>query len=832
LIKKSTLIIIIISIGVLKVQAQISGKRNFSSNNISYANPREYIIGGVTVEGANFTDQNAIIGLSGLIAGEKIKIPSDKTAKAIQNLWSQELFENINIEISKFQNDYVFLTIKVQERPRLSRYNFKGVRKSESDELKEKINITRGKIVNDNLINTSTYKIKKYFIEKGYLDVEVSINESPDTILANSVKISFEVKKGNRVKIAEINFVGNTSIEDKTLKRSLKETKEKRPYLIFKSSRYLEDKFDEDKISLIEKYNEKGYRDARILKDSVYKVRPGRVGIDIKVTEGPQYHFGDITWVGNTKYDSTYLAEVLGIEKGEIFNQTELTKRLSANPSGRDVSSLYLDDGYLFFRVNPIEKKVTNDTIDLEINIVEGSQATINKVTVVGNQKTNDRVILRELRTKPGMKFSRSDITRSIRELSQLNYFDPAQLNVNPQPHPESGTVDLEYIVAEKPSDQIELSGGVGGGRIVGTLGVSFNNFSTKNLFSKNWKSYLPTGDGQRLSLRAQSNGLFFQSYNFSFAEPWLGGKKPIYFGINLYHTTQSNGFRASDARRLDIKINGASLTIGQRLKKPDDYFQFTSTLSFQEYILNGLGGFVFNKGRSYNFNLQNVISRNSLDQPIFPSYGSVVQFTVQATPPFSAFNGKDYSNAELADKYRYIEYHKWKFESSYFIKLLGKMVLNPRMQYGFIGYYNKDIGISPFERYKLGGDGLTGFNFFIGSEVIALRGYPNNSLSADQGSPIFSKYTIELRQPIVMNQSVTLFGLAFVEGGRTWERFTTYNPFNVYRSVGMGVRIYLPIFGLLGLDYGIGLDDVPGLNRTNPGQFHFYISQQIGSGF
>lgn len=808
-----------------------------ATGGIDYLNPKEYEIGGVTITGTRFLDNSALISISGLIVGDKIMVPGDRTSRAIKNLWAQELFEDVDLKVTRIQGTLIFFEIALVERSRLSRFSFSGIKKSDADDLREKIKLIKGKIVNENLLNNTSNIIKKFYLEKGYMNVKVNIEQKPDSILPNSVMLKINIDKGSHVRIDHINFTGNASIKSIKLKRYLKETKERNPLLIFRTSKYLESNFKDDKLNLINKYNDLGFRDAQILKDTLYKVKENRINIDIDLQEGHKYYFGTITWSGNTKYSSDILTQLLGIKKGDIFNQSELNKRLNANPTGRDVSSLYLDDGYLFFRVTPVETNIYNDTIDLEMRMVEGAQATINRVTVTGNEKTNDRVIIRELRTKPGQKFSRSDITRSIRELAQLNYFDQSQLNVNPVPHPETGTVDLEYIVVEKPSDQIELSGGFGAGRIVGTLGVSFNNFSARNLFSKNWKSYLPTGDGQKLSLRAQSNGLFYQSYSFSFSEPWLGGKKPIYLGVSLYHSIQTNGIAKGEAGRQNINIDGASVTIGRRLKIPDDYFQVTSTFNLQRYTLNNYPGFIFDQGSSYNINITQSISRNSIDDPIYPKTGSVMQLSGQITPPYSVFNGKNYANLSLNDKYKFIEYYKIKFDASYFIKIAGNLVLNSRAQFGFIGFYNRDLGVSPFERFKLGGDGLIGFDFLRGSEIIALRGYPNNSInpegvSSAAGNPIFDKFVVDLRHPIVKNASLTVFGLVFLEGGNTWSNFKTYNPFAVKRSIGAGVRVFLPIFGLLGLDYGYGFDDVPGLVRADRSEFHFTISQSLGTGF
>lgn len=837
--KKSLLLVIVLALLSLSGFAQLRSYKGriASSGDIDYRNPKQYEVGGILIAGTRFLDDDALISITGLKVGDKIMVPGDKTAKAVENLWKQELFEDVQLKITSIQGNLIFFTIELQERARLSRFSFSGVRKNEAEDIKEKIKLIRGKVVNENLINNTVTIIRKFYKEKGFLNVEVKVEQKPDTTLSNSVMLKININKGKHNKIEHINFTGNEQIKERKLHRYMKETKERHPLNVLKSSKYIEEKYNEDKVALIGKYNEKGFRDAIILRDSVYPLNKKRIAIDIQLSEGKKYYFGNVSWSGNTKYSSELLSQILGIEKGQVFNQAELNKRLSANPNGRDISSLYLDDGYLFFRVMPVETKVYGDTIDLEIRITEGIQATINRVTIRGNDKTNDKVILREIRSKPGMKFSRSDITRSIRELAQLNFFDQQKLNVNPIPHPENGTVDLEYIVAEKPSDQLELSGGFGAGRVVGTLGVVFNNFSTRNLFSKNWKSILPTGDGQKLSLRAQTNGLFYQTYSFSFAEPWLGGKKPIYSGFNVYHSVQSNGIKKGEAGRQDININGISFSLGRRLKWPDDYFVANTTLNFQQYILNNYGGFIFSKGKSYNFNLQQTVSRNSIDQPIYPKSGSVVQFSVQFTPPYSLFNDKSYQGLEPVDRYKYIEYHKWKFDAQYFVKIIGNLVMNPKMRFGFIGFYNRDIGISPFERFKVGGDGLMGYDFLTGSEIIGLRGYPNNAVipegsSVNVGQPIYDKFVLELRHPIVMNNSMTVFALAFAEGGNTWSSFTTFNPFNVKRSVGVGGRIFLPIFGMIGLDYGYGFDDIPGVNRVKQGQFHFTISQQLGAGF
>jgi outer membrane protein insertion porin family len=614
----------------------------------------------------------------------------------------------------------------------------------------------------------------------------------------------------------------------------MKETKEKKWWKIFTSSKYLEEKYQEDKNKIALKYADKGYRDAQIVSDTIYKVNDNRINIHIKISEGHQYFFRNITWLGNTKHTSQELNTILGIKKGDVYDQSVLDQRLLMSQNGRDVSSLYMDDGYLFFSVTPVEINVENDSIDLEMRIYEGKQARINKVTVTGNVKTNDRVIMREIRTKPGQLFSRSDIIRTQRELAQLGYFDQEKLGVNPVPNPADGTVDIDYTVEEKPSDQLELSGGYGANQLVGTLGLSFNNFSARNFFKKGAWRPLPSGDGQKLSLRAQTNGKYYQSYNASFTEPWLGGKKPNSFSVTVFYSIQTNGTSSSSENHQEIDISGISVGLGKRLKKPDDYFTIYHEISYQYYTLRNYGStFLFSNGVANNLSFQETISRNSIDAPIYPRTGSQVSLTLQLTPPYSLLNNLNYKTATDAQKYKFIEYHKWKFSSSWFTKLAGNLVLNTKIQYGFLGLYNRNLGASPFERYYLGGDGLSGYAL-DGREIIALRGYENNSVTprnsnnAQIGGTIFDKYTFELRYPISLNPSATIYFLSFAEAGNSWLKFKEFNPFSVKRSVGAGIRIFLPVFGILGLDYGYGFDKITNDPTANGGHFHFSIGQQF----
>jgi outer membrane protein insertion porin family len=839
---------------------------------IDYANPKEYEIGGIEVSGTKYLDKSVLKLLSGLTVGDRIMVPGDQVAKAIENLWKQGLFSDISINAQKVVGDKIFFEFVLQERPRLSAFRFTGTKKSEEDDIREKIKLIKGKVVTEDLLLTTKNIVGDYYIDKGFLNTQVNIAEAPDATLPNNVVLTIAVNRKKKVKINQVIIHGNEKIAGGKLKRTMKETKEKNIFApfrnsdvvakniisaiaksdmngaidafekhlnenvklnIFKTSKYLESKYSEDKTNLITKYNSQGFRDATILRDSVYRVNDKEINIELWVEEGPKYYFRNITWTGNTKYTSDYLGKVLGIKKGDVYNQSALEANLLMNQASTDVSSLYLDDGYLFFDVKPVEILAENDSIDIEMRIREGKQARINKVTVVGNTKTNDHVILREIRTKPGMLFSRSDIIRSQRELANLGYFNSETLGVTPKPNPVDGTVDIEYKVEEKPSDQIELSGGWGAGRIVGTLGVSFNNFSMRNIFKKGAWQPLPAGDGQKLSLRVQSNGLFFQSYNASFTEPWLGGKKPNSLSFSVFHSVQSNGKPKSDATRQAIKITGGSVGFGTRLKWPDDFFTAYAEGIYQLYTLKNyplIAGLL--DGSSNNLSAKLTLSRNSISDPIYPQRGSKIVASLQMTPPWSAF-GRDIDYSDPASKYKWLEFHKTKFSYSWFQNLAGKLVMNVRTQFGFLGLYNRQLGLTPFERFYLGGSGLSGFSL-DGREIVALRGYGDNTLTPtnNQGSytggTIYNKYSLELRYPVSLNPSATIFGLAFLEAGDAYDKFDNFNPFGVKKSAGFGVRIFLPMFGLLGLDWGYGFDDIPGRPGSSGSNFHFSIGQTI----
>jgi outer membrane protein insertion porin family len=821
--------LLLIPILLLLISSSLSAQINLGNNidNVSYERPVEYEVAGITIQGITNLDKNAIITLSGLAVGDKIMIPGEEISKAITKLWAQNLFADIQIEVSKILGNNIFLEIVLQELPRLSKFGFKGGSKSEIEKIREKVELVRGKIVNDNLINNTQYIVKEYFTDKGFLNTEVTINQILDTAETASVILEVGIDKGEKIKISEINFTGVTKFKIKKLKRQLKETKEKSFFRIFKTSKFLDQAYQDDLQSIIALYNEKGYRDARIVKEEITDISDKLISINLTIEEGLQYHFRTISWLGNTKYNSEYLNQMLGIKSGDIYDQKMMNERLQMSMSGTDISSLYMDDGYLFFNIDPIEILAEGDSIDFEIRIYEGKQATINKVTVSGNTKTNEHVIMREIRTKPGELFRRSDVIRSQEELNRLNYFNPQTLGVTPKPDPQTGNVDIEYTVEEKPSDQIELQGGWGAGRVVGTFGLTFNNFSLKNIFSKESWSPLPAGDGQRISLRASSNGSFFQNYSFSFTEPWLGGNKPNSLSFTIYQSIQNYSTPTVENR---MDITGVNIGLGKRLRWPDDYFSTNQSISYQQYKLTNrtlVPG--FSNGISKNITYKTVISRSSIFDPIFPKAGSQFTVTGHFTPPYSLFNDKDYSDMELAEKYEWLEYFKIKFSSTWYTNPFANLVVKAHSEFGFLNSYNDEVGLPPFERFYVGGDGLSGFAM-DGREVIGLRGYTNQSVSQHltAGGSIYSKYYLEMRYPLSLNPSSTIYATAFAEAGNAWNSFDNFNPFEVKRSLGVGIRIFMPMFGLLGVDFGHGYDPLEGSIEKSGWQTHFSIGQQF----
>ena len=835
--------------GVSIAQITLPNNTNRSplQEDFSYLRPQEYVIGGVKVTGTEYLDKEVLITISKLNVGNRIEVPGEAISTAIKNLWAQGLFDDVAINIESVQGENIFFDIVVVERPRLTRVDIIGLSNSQTKDIKERVNESSGKIVNENLLRTTKNTIERYLGEKGYFYPEITMTQVQDSVEANNQILMVEVDRNSKVKVNNINFEGNSVFSDKKLAKFMKKVKARTWWRFWGPGKFTNEKYDEGKQNLIAKIHDDGYRDARIISDTVRKVSDKHVEIDIEIYEGPRYYFGDIKWSGNAKYSDTILNTVLGLKKGDVFSEEKLiTKLYGPSRSGNEISTLYMNDGYLTFNVDPVQTRIYGDTIDMELRIYEGPQYTVSKVTVKGNDVTNDRVILREIVNKPGQKFSKSLVMQTVQQIAQLGNFDETKTNPVPIPNELEGTVDMQYNVVEKPSDQIELSGGFGGNRIIGTLGLTFNNFSTRRLFEKGaWKP-LPRGDGQKLSLRGQTNGKQYQSYSFSFSEPWLGGKKPIYFGLSAFTSSSSYGYNpwtgeqsVPDEDMQRIRMNGFTVSLGKRLNWPDNYFRVNYSANIQQYKLQNWTGYLFETGTSYNFNLTQEISRNSLDALIYPTSGTNLRFTVQATPPYSIFNNTNYLTASDTEKYRWTEYHKWKFDSQWYQRLSGKLVLKAQAQFGFLGTYSSVTGQPAFERFKLGGDGMQGFDFIQGSEIIAMRGYANGyiipegsdpRIAQNSGSPIYTKYQLELRHPLMLNDQATVFGMVFAEAGNTWNSFKDFNPFQVRRTLGVGARVYLPIFGMLGIDYGYGFDPIPGVAESQWRQnFTFSIQQNIG---
>ncbi|MFB9861780.1 BamA/OMP85 family outer membrane protein [Rufibacter immobilis] len=826
---------------------------------IDYANPRKYEIGGITVSGAKFLDPSTLISLTGLRVGDEIDVPGDAISRAIQKLWDQGILGGVDVRATKIEGDKIYLDFLLTERPRLSRFDFSGTSKSQAEDLEKKISLNKGRVVTDALLNSTRTTVQSFFQEKGFLNTQVVIRQIPDSVIANSVSLEIRVDKGEKVRIGELEIErihaatdklenrslaekisGLWSNDDRTfseskLKRQLKKTKEKKFYKIFTGAKFNKSEYEEDKKLLIDFYNKEGYRDAAIVSDSVYTLSDDRIGIKLVVDEGRRYYYRNISWSGNYLYDAAFLARVLGLERGDVYNREELDKRLNYNPNGNDITSLYMDDGYLFFQIEPVEVAVEGDSIDIEMRLSEGSQATINSITVSGNTKTSDHVILRELRTLPGQNFSRSALIRSQRELSNLGYFDPEKIGMQPIPNPENGTVDIQYTVEERPNDQITLSGGWGGGLgAVGTVGLVLNNFSLRK--AGNWKEWrpVPSGDGQRLALNIQANGKRYQSYSLSFTEPWLGGRRPNSLTVSLSKSiqrfTQQDSDNFGQLTDAHIDITGASVNLGRRLRWPDDYFTLSNSISYFRYNMSNGSAIFGNYAEADKIRDANNISfitsfaRSSIDNPTYTRSGSSIGLNVTFTPPYSLLNNK-------SNPFQWIEFHKWMFDASWFHSLSGngKLVLNTRAHFGFIGTYGSGKTIGPFERFKLGGSGLGGGSFIVATDYIGLRGYEDESISPNSaGGVAFNKYVAELRYPISLNPAATVFVLGFAEAGNNFGSYRQYDPFKLYRSVGVGARVFMAAFGLLGFDYGWGLDTVPGLPGANGGQFHFIIGQQI----
>ena len=812
---------------------------------IDYLTPKVYEIGGITFSGADNYDTRMILLIAGLQVGDQIRVPSDKLATAVDRLWKQGLFEDVQIYITRIQDNKIFFEIELRSRPKLSYFQFKGVKKNDVDKLKEDMKIASGDVVTENLLTTSKNKIRAYYLEKGYTNVSVNATTALDTLTQNKdgrVMINFDVNTGRKVKIDSIVFEGNDSISSNKLYKQMKNTHDvnyfKKLYFwtpsFWKASKYQEAKFNEDLESIIAYYNENGFRDARIISDTVYPVhhadsKTDRLMVRIKIHEGQKFYFRNITFSGNTIYPTELLSKHLRINKGDPYNRTLLQQNITYNPAGTDISSLYMDNGYLFFSATPVEVGVENDSIDIEIRIIEGKQARIRNVVLEGNTVTNDRVIMRELHTRPGDLFSRDAIMRSRRELATLGYFKEESIIPDVKPNAKDGTVDVVYKLEEGNTSQIQLQGGYGSGMVIGQIGLTLNNFSARNIFKKSAWQPLPAGDGQKLSLNAVTNGTYYYALNASFTEPWLGGRRPQSLSVSAYHNLYSNGYFFTDhshPKYYSLRLTGGGISLAKRLKWPDDYFIISHSLSYKHYDLHNytiLAGTAFTDGKANDLSYGLTISRNSLDSPIYARSGSEISVSGYVTPPYSAFaKNKNYADLSSQERYRWVEYYKVNLRGSWMLNLVGDVVLNARARFGWLGSYNKSIGTSPFGRYFLGGDGLSTW-MLDGREVVPLRGYENNSLSPDDGAAVFNRYTLEIRQPIIESASATIWVLGFLEGGNAWSNIREFQPFNIYNSAGLGVRVYMPMFGLIGVDWGYGFDGANGGSH-----FHFSIGQSI----
>ena len=832
---------------------------------VDYNNPKKYIVAGVDVEGNSQFSKDQLIQLTNLHIGQEIEVPGDEVSDIVKRLWQQKFFEQVDFSIDHLSPgaDSAYFKITVRERNRVSKWTFTGVKKGEEKDLIERLHIRRGSVFSEYVQKTSVDIIKKFYAEKGFLLCTVDVGVQKDSIVRNAIRVNFNVNRGEKVKIKDINFIGEKDISDFQLARSMKETKSNKWYNFFHTKKFKEKEYQEDKKKLVSKFNEAGYRDARLVKDSVYYVEPNKLAIDLYLEEGDKYYFRDITWTGNSVYSADQLNSILSINKGDVYDIVSMNRRLFGGDSKKqeyDVSKLYRDNGYLFFSLNPVETNIQQDSVDVEMRISEGKQATLNNIVINGNDLTNEKVVRRQIFTRPGDLFSQTNFERSIREIASLGQFDPeaimdASTGYSIIPNQASNTVDIVYNVTEKPSSQLELSGGWGGNTFVATVGVSFNNFSTHRMFEKGSWRPVPLGDAQNLAFRFQTNGTYYTCLNASFTEPWLFGKKPTSLNVGVYYTrqTDSNLYLNILSNDRSFEVFGASASLGSRLKWPDNYFVMYHGLSWQTYRLNNWysGYYIFDDGVSNNISYTFSLARNSSDQQIFPRTGSDISASIALTPPFSLLrkhtydedgnwqavsNWKDidYSTWTAQDRYHWIEYYKIKFSAATYSQLVGDLVLMTRAQFGYLGSYNRNWGFSPFEGFLVGGDGMSGYSSY-GNEVVSLRGYQNysltpmeysqyNSSSMAYAGRVYDKFTVELRYPVVMQPSSTIYALMFLEGGNCWSDIKNFNPFQIKRSAGAGVRIYLPMIGLLGVDWGWGFDD----DTNGRSQFHFVIGQQF----
>ncbi|MEC4112869.1 outer membrane protein assembly factor BamA [Myroides pelagicus] len=886
--QKGTSLFALFIAGLIYANAQAQDSLNIPT----YEAPKTYTLGDVKVTGKYNYNPQTVITFTGLSKGQEITVPGEEISDALKKLWNLGFFTDINIYETSIVNDTINLELSLNELPRLNSVKIKGYKKSKSEALIKEAKITKGKIVNENFLSTTKYFLLNKYKKDGYYNTKVTLNTVPTDSTNRRVDLVIGIDKGKKVRISEINFEGNDKLADKKLKKAMKDTKQRSPFnplRLFKPSKFIANKYEEDLDKLIEKYKESGYRDARIITDSTsYNPETNRIAIDIKVEEGNKYYFGDIRFIGNSEYRSSDLKNLLGISKGDVYNGVLLSKRIAdpTNQDGNNISDLYQNSGYLFSQVTPVEVKTANDTIDFEIRIMEGPIAKFNNITMSGNHHTHDHVIQRELKTRPGETWSKALVMETMRRLSQLQIFDPQAIVPDiKNADPASGTVDLNWVVAEKGSSQVELQGGYGGGGFIGTLGLSFNNFSLRNIFNKEAYKPFPMGDGQSLALRLQGSS-YYQTYSLSFTEPWFGGKKPVsFFGTVAYSKQNLYDYysRRTDRSR-GFNITTLSFGMAKNLNVPDDYFVLSHTLSFQYYDMNNYntGLFTFGDGSSRNLSYQIELRRDNRGMdPIFPTFGSLFSVSGKFTPPYSLFNNIDYTTLKDQQEYKlkskagaidpstglpmpegtyinssgqpvydwkdaaadqskidqkrfnWLEYYKIKFKGDWYTTIYDKLVLRTVGEFGFMGSYNDKRGIVPFERFYLGGDGLANFSL-DGREVIQLRGYQNQTLTpinerGEQiGGTIYNKFSLELRYPITLKPSASVYVLSFAEAGNSYDTFKNYKPFELKRSAGLGVRVFMPMFGLLGIDFGYGFDPAPGQPQKSGWQTHFILGQSF----
>ena len=839
---------------------------NIQAQEITFDKGEKYILGGVTVSGNSSFSEQTIVTYSGLRKGKEINIPGEDISTAIKKLWNSKLFNDIEIYVTKIEGNVAYLEIKLSDLPELNEIKINGVKKGKKEGIIKDNKLTKGAKVTENLITTTKNFLTNKYKKDGFLSAKVNIRtiEIQDSIPKARVNMVLNIDKGEKVKIKNIVFNGNEVLSDKKLRKAMKSTKKINRLRIFKRSKFIDSAYQADLGHVVDKYKENGYRDARIISDSLIVNNDKTVSLNIKVNEGEKYTFGNISFIGNTVYSDQQLSRILRIKKGDTYNGVLLQKRIADNskPDAQDITNYYQNFGYLFSTINPVEVGAENNVIDMEIRITEGKPAYFNKVTVVGNDKTNDHVIYRELRTRPGQLYSKANVVRTVRELGQLGFFDAQEISPNfNNPNPNEGTIDMEYSVKETGSSQIELQGGYGGGGFIGTLGLSFNNFAIKDIFKKDAYKPIPMGDGQKLALRLQASR-FYQTYSFSFSEPWLGGKRPVQFSTSISHTKQflyNYQTRNADKSK-SFNITGITLGLAKRLTVPDDYFVLSQAISFQRYDLNNYNTGLFTFGDGYANNLSYTVGLNrnntSVD-PIYPTAGSNFNITAKLSIPYSLFDGVDYTSLKNErdalvlirddasqnnvdrttasdrigeidqERYKWLEFYKINFKADWYTQLTKNLVLKPSVEFGFLGAYNNDRGVIPFERFFVGGDGLGTYSL-DGREAIALRGYPNQSLSDQDGGTIYNKYSLELRYPITLKASAKIFALGFIEGGSSYNSFRDFDPFNVYRSAGLGIRIFMPAFGLLGIDFGYGFDPLIGETGKHGWETHFIIGQQF----